>query len=186
MLKALEEAFEDVEAPGISRQWEILCDTCGARRSGEQSKRPDTHHRCCRCGNPIAYRKSVYRCEACATLLRQVCARNQHQAAPVSRPPAALEPVAAGISDDPNRSDETAREEGEELLRVLRLLPAAFPRAPILWIPRKAKQQVAAVLRERLAEATRQLNAAAGDPTAERAHLLCRAASQLLLRPPPA
>ena len=83
------------------------------------------------------------------------------------------------------RSLAVEEAQAEALLRQLRLLPAAFPRAPLQWIPRRAKQQVAEILRERLAEATRLANAPPGDANAERAHLLCRSVAQLLLRAPP-
>ncbi|CAE8589499.1 unnamed protein product, partial [Polarella glacialis] len=73
----------------------------------------------------------------------------------------------------------------DDLLQQLRSLPAAFPRAPMLWIPRRAKQQVGSIMRTRLAVAAQLANAAPGDAAAETAHLLCRAVAQLLLRSPP-
>ena len=68
------------------------------------------------------------------------------------------------------------------LLRKLRLLPEAFPKPPMLWIPRRMKQQIGVVFRNRVAEATRTANAPLGDHDAEIAHRLCKVAPQLLLR----
>ncbi|CAE8619097.1 unnamed protein product, partial [Polarella glacialis] len=78
--EALEEASEPAAA-GAQRRWRIVCGGCGAARAAEQSKRQDTHSRCCSCSGPIPYRKWVYRCSgSCATLLCQHCARTQQAA----------------------------------------------------------------------------------------------------------
>ena len=72
----------------------------------------------------------------------------------------------------------------QALLDDIRKLPVAWPQAPMIWIPRSLRQQVAATMRGRLAHASRTAAAERGDTEAEIAHLLCRAASQLLLRTP--
>jgi len=114
-------------------------------------------------------------------VLCQACARSQHQAGTQVAPA-----VAATIQDAPAATSDEAANANAELLQQLRALPAAFPRSPMMWIPRRAKQQIASILREKLAEATRLANAPPGNDDAERAHLLCRAAPQLLLRAPEA
>ncbi|CAK0833281.1 unnamed protein product, partial [Prorocentrum cordatum] len=70
----------------------------------------------------------------------------------------------------------------DALLHLLRQLPAAFPRAPRIWVPRSLRQQVASILRALTVDATARAGAEAGGAAAEAAHRLCGAATQLLLR----
>ena len=67
------------------------------------------------------------------------------------------------------------------LLHFLRSLPSVHNRAPIMWITRSCKAQVATVLRERIQAAALTLAAHPGDMAAEEAQLLCKHAPQLLL-----
>ena len=92
--------------------------------------------------------------------------------------------------EGPDTTEPAAVEDADEgpqeipsLLRKLRDLPDAFPKPPVLWIPRRTKQQVGAVLRVRIAEAARTAGALQDTHEAEIAHRLCSAVSQLLLRP---
>ena len=70
----------------------------------------------------------------------------------------------------------------DALLHLLQQLPTAFPRAPLIWVPRSLRQQAASILRALIVDATGRAGAEAGDAAAEVAHGLCRAAPQLLLR----
>ena len=79
-------------------------------------------------------------------------------------------------------ADHASLDPDAGLLARLRALPSAFPRAPMLWVPRRLKSSVAAVLRERVAVATRTATADDFNVEAEIAHRLCRATPQLLLR----
>ena len=70
----------------------------------------------------------------------------------------------------------------QDLVEHLRLLPDVWPRAPPLWVPRRLKQQVAAVLQESLQAAVTTAGAIDGSVDAEVAHRLAKAMPQLLLR----
>ena len=73
----------------------------------------------------------------------------------------------------------------EDLLGRLRRLPDVWPRPPPIWVPRKLKQQVAAMLRESLEVAIGTAGAVDGSLDAEVAHRLARCMPQLFLRSPP-
>ena len=80
--------------------------------------------------------------------------------------------------------EEVERDDSAALLERLRLLPSAYPQAPMLWVPRRQKQQVGVIMTNLLSAAASCAAAPPGDVAAEVAHRLCGAAPQLLLRPP--
>jgi hypothetical protein len=168
------------------RQWQISCESCNTLRFGRQATRHDARGTCCSCAARVVYRKWIYACRSCSTLLCSKCAHAEHAAAKLPRNAPAVNEISNGIGESQSASSALgdASHASDELLRLLRLLPAAFPRSPLLWIPRRTKQQIGSILRQLLAAATRTANAASGDHSAESAHLLCRAATQILLRAP--
>ena len=131
-------------------------------RTGRAARRPEARSKCCKCSASIGYRKWGYTCTACTTLLCQRCARTQQNTEPAVAATALPEAVPEALAND----------DMADLLRMLRDLPAAFPHAPLLWIPRQCKQQVGSILRQLIFAAARCVAAAPGDERAEAAHLL--------------
>ena len=162
---------------------------------------------CARCVVDIAAGERAWSCQACSFCLCTHCAplvdppliASQDQApqgiatditvagsTPVGGVDANLRAAVAVVSEivaEHAHSHQDVDAPDIALLVSLRALPIAFPRAPMLWVPRRLKSQVASILKERVAVATRTANAAECDIQAEIAHRLCRAATQLLLRP---
>ena len=152
------------------------CPQCTMDIRGGQATRRDEHAMlsCAGCRHRFVQREWLYRCSACAVAICKQCRREQQ-----SHGPGDPEPSAGRAAGNADGSAE------DPLLEALRRLPVAWPRPPMLWAPRRFRSQCGAVLRETLADAVVLAGAPEGCLDAERAHLLARNASQLLLRPPP-
>ena len=87
-------------------------------------------------------------------MLCRVCAADDRTARQVEAAGLVSERL-NGINEGPSQEDDgdsSLRLSGS-LLTGLRGLPAAWPQAPLIWVPRKLKQQVSSVLRDRLRQA---------------------------------
>ena len=69
-----------------------------------------------------------------------------------------------------------------DLLHALQRLPLAFPRPALLWVPRRLRQQIGAILAKLMADVAATMAAPSGDVEAGIAQHVFRVAAQLLLR----
>ena len=168
-----------------------LC-RCGSPLTGRNATVQDTSVLCHACGRHFAYRGWLYGCSACFLLTCKACnkqiARSQRGSSSLGAEAQALPPPPAAALPSPELAYPPAQNEPQqqELLELLRQLPHAYRRPALLWIPRAVRPQVASLLRQMLAAATRLAQQPQGSMDAEIAHLLLLHAPQLLLRQMPA
>ena len=180
MAVAQDEVTESLEQPVQGVRSSARCRQCSGSLSGFQITRVSQLKRCAGCSAALEYRKWAYTCEDCEAVMCRRCVAADRGNPGLPLLDTAQSPPVVDLDDD-----RAGQLEDVVLLDLLRQLPEAFPRAPMLWVPRRLRRQVGAMLRSRVDEAVKYACCRPGDVSAEVAHRLCRAAPQLLLRAPP-